>query len=189
MDRRLDARATYHAPAFRKSFLDHRKGFFGDFADKAYKELVELGGGEAEEWHSFFLSAFVDWQKYKAMSHSHTIWTLTLENDQGVAVVASKIKDVRINPGVAAIYPYVDRFDKAYLVRFPLTDKEGRPVITAQTRSFTLRVESAYAKAQLLWDLVPLAEGNPYGLPRDGGRRDSGEDEKGLFGLGNILGE
>lgn len=190
MDLRLDARATYHAPALRKAFIDHRSRFFGDFADRAKQELVDLGGGEAEHWHSFFVSTFVDWQRYKAMAHAHTIWTLSLENDQGVRVVASKIRDVRVNPAVQALYPYVDRFDRAYLVRFPLADAEGRPVLTSTTRRFTLRVDSAYARGTMVWDLVPSNEPTSFGLPRDGGPPDASPGgAEGLFNLGNILGQ
>lgn len=191
MDMRLDARATYHSPPLRKAFIENRQQFFGDFSTKAKQELVDLGGGEAEEWHSFFVSTYVDWQRYKAMTHAHTIWTLSLENDQGVRVQASKIKDVRVNLAVQAIYPYVDRFDRAYLVRFPLTDKEGRPLITSTTRRFTLLIESAYAHAKLVWDLEPSSSAGSYGLPRDAGPRDgsSVKEDEGMFGFGNILGQ
>ncbi|MBI5494736.1 MAG: hypothetical protein HY904_06875 [Deltaproteobacteria bacterium] len=191
MDDKIDARATYHSPAFRKSYIEHSGNFHGDFSDTARKELVELGGGEAEYFHSFFVSAYVGTQKYRQLAHSRTIWTLWLENDAGVRVRAESLKDVTINAAVAAIYPYVGRYDRGYLVRFPLADAEGRPVITRDTKRFTLRIASAYAEAELIWDLAPGSVRQDFGLPRDAGP-DAGpakkEDEGGLGGLGKILG-
>jgi hypothetical protein len=154
LDDMIYARATFHSPAFRKSFIDHRAEFFGHFSDIANRELVELGMGDVENFHSFFVTAYVGKQKYKALSHAHTIWSLFLENDQGVRVKADKFKDVRITQAVAAIYPYVDRFDKAYFVHFPLADAEGRPIITGSTRKFTLHIQSDYAHAELKWGLT-----------------------------------
>lgn len=186
------ARATYHAPAFRKGFIDHASHFYGDFSKVAKKELVDLGGGEAEFWHSFFVSAYVGTQKYKALAHGGTIWTLSLENDQGVRVVAEKLTDVRYSPAVKSIYPYTDRFDRAYLVRFPLADKDGKPIISATTRQFKLHISSAYAEATLIWDLAPgsgVAEN--FGMPRDAGPvQDAGKekDDEGMGGLGKIFG-
>ncbi|MEW5855715.1 MAG: hypothetical protein AB2A00_43470 [Myxococcota bacterium] len=188
-DDKIDAHATYHAPALRKAYVDNRHKFFGEFSDVIKKELVDLGGGEAEHWHSFFVSAYVGWQKYKALTHSRTIWTLSLENDQGVRVVASKMKDVPNNLAAQAIYPYMGRYDRAYLVRFPLLDAEGRPIISATTKSFTLRISSAYAEAVLIWDLIPNQSLGEFGLPRDAGPNADAAppEEEGGLGIGNIL--
>jgi len=189
MDDKIFARATYHSPAFRKGFIDHRDEFFGDFSRIAKKELVDLGGGEAENWHSFFVSAYVGTQRYRALAHAATIWTLSIENDEGVRVNAQRLTDVKINPAVQAIYPYVDRFDRAYLVRFPLATDDGRPVITSLTKSVTMRISSAYAEATLIWDLIPATARADFGMPRDGGPPDAAvKDDEGGFGLGKILG-
>lgn len=188
-DDMIYARATFHSPAFRKGYIDHRSEFFGYFSDQANKELLELGFGEVENFHSFFVSAYVGKQRYKALTHSHTIWSLYLENNEGVKVKAEKFRDIRITQSVAAMYPYVDRFDKAYLVRFPLADADGKPVITGSTRAFTLHIASNYAHAQLKWELVPGAAPQEFGIPRDGGLPpDAGSLEDKLGGFGSILG-
>ena len=97
---------------------------------------------------------------------------------------------MRINAAVQAIYPYVDRFDRAYLVRFPLADDDGRPVITASTKQFTMRISSAYAEATLIWDLQPETVRADFGMPHDAGPRDASvkDDEGNGFNLGKILG-
>lgn len=190
MDDRIIAHATYHSPAFRKSFIDHRAEFYGHFAEIEDKELVEMYLGQIENFHSFFVSAYVGWQKYRALSRSHTIWTLYLENDVGVKVKAVKFKDVRITPAVQSVYAYADRFDKAYMVRFPLTDAEDRPIITNTTKRFTLHIVSDYAHAELTWQLTPNSSGEAdYGMPRDAGLPpDAGTLEDKLGGFGDILG-
>lgn len=188
MDDKMDARATYHSPAFRKSYLDHAAGFHGDFAELERKELIELGGGEAEQFHSFFVATYIGTRKYRQLTHSRTIWTLYLENDEGVSVKAENFRDVAINAAVTAVYPYTTFFDRGYLVRFPLADREGRPVITSHTRQFKMRIASAYATAELVWDLVPGSVREDYGMPRDAGPQDAAKSLEDSFGLGKILG-
>lgn len=187
-DDKLDARATYHSPAFRKSYLDHAASFHGDFAEMERKELIELGGGEAEQFHSFFVATYVGTRKYRQLTHSRTIWTLYLENDEGVTVKAENFRDIAVNAAVSAVYPYATTFDRGYLVRFPLADREGRPVITSHTRQFKLRIASSYATGELIWDLVPNSTREDYGLPRDAGPPDAAKSLEDSFGLGKILG-
>ncbi len=188
MDDKIDARATYHSPAFRKGFIDNLGRFHGDFAELTRKELLELGGGEAEYFHSFFVAAYVGTLKYRQLTHSRTIWTLYLENDEGVSVKASHFRDIAPNAAVQAIYPYVGRYDRGYMVRFPLTDADGKPVITSRTKRFTLRVASAFAEADLIWDLIPGGQVREnFGVPPDGGV-DAGPAKDDGFGLGKLLG-
>jgi hypothetical protein len=192
---RMNARATYHSPALRKAFTSHRERFHGDFSNFMKRELTDLGGdGQSENFHSFFVASYVSWRRYDQLAHAHTIWTLTLESDNGARVAAEKVKELKTTPAVREVYPYVDdRYDRTYLVHFPMADREGKPLITAQTRRFTLRISSAYSEATLIWDLVPMdrtgAYGD-YGLPRDAGPTpDTGSlKEEDGFGLGKLFG-
>ena len=58
------------------------------------------------------------------------------------------------SPAVAAIFPYVDRFDDLYMVRFPLVDAEGRSFLAPGPEPLRLEVKRALADCSLSWTLA-----------------------------------
>ncbi len=64
---------------------------------------------------------------------------------------------MKVDENLRTVYPYIGRFDKIYLVRFPLTDPLHRLVLDATTSAFSLRIASALGSAELAWHLQGAA--------------------------------
>ena len=71
-------------------------------------------------------------------------------------VSPAQIIQVKIDANLKAVYPHIDGFDRAYLIRFPLTDPMQRLLLKRDTQSLTLRAASALGVADLTWQLEPL---------------------------------
>ena len=103
------------------------------------------------------MSAYTADRKWNDLAKPDSIWRLSLEGDDGVSVSPTEIIPVKIDANLRAVYPYIDRFDKAYLVRFKLADPMNRLVIKSSSDHFKLKVVSALGKANLQWLLEPLS--------------------------------
>jgi hypothetical protein len=163
--RMADARATLITPALRKAFLDSRFEFQGRFAEKTERELVALGEPdpgvdvesrprpESEEQVLFFVAMYVTDQKNRDIGASYTIWNTELRRG-GSSTRPIAIEPVQRSPAVLDIFPFADRFDDLYLVRFPLADSAGKAFLTPGGEPLTLHIESALATLDLQWTLV-----------------------------------
>ena len=163
--RQADVRATLVTPRLRKAYLDARAEFQGRFAEDAERELVALGEPdpgvdvesrprpESEEQVIFFVAMYVADQKNRNIAAGYTIWETTLERGDAKAQPI-KIDVVRSSLSVMDVFPFADRFDDLYLVRFPLTDIAGRPFLSSGGEPLRLRIKSALADASLEWTLA-----------------------------------
>jgi hypothetical protein len=61
------------------------------------------------------------------------------------------VETVRVSPAVMDIFPYVDRFDDVYIMRFPLQDAAGAGFLTPGAEPLGLEVKSALAEARVEW--------------------------------------
>lgn len=162
--RQADLRATLVTPRLRQAFLAHRAEFFGKFSDEAERELVGMGvadegvdaamkpapGGEEEV--VVFVAMYVADQKNRDLAASYTIWDSTLVRG-GARAKPIKIETVRPSPAVVALFPYVDRFDDLYVMRFPRQAENGAPFLSAGGAPLALEVKSALAEARVEWVL------------------------------------
>lgn len=163
--RQADVRATLITPRVRKAFATARREFHGQFAAQAERELLAFGEPDAgvdvmsrpkpesEEQVVFFVAMYVSDQKNRDISASYTIWETTLERGDA-RVKPLHIEVVRGSPSVTAVFPYADRFDDLYLVRFPLTDVSGRAFLSPGAEPLRLHIHSALADATLDWTLA-----------------------------------
>jgi hypothetical protein len=162
--RQADMRATLVTPRLRAAYVRHRSEFHGQFAEKTERELVAMGeadegvdaamkpGPDAEQQVVVFVAMYVADQKNRDIAASYTIWDTQLARGDAV-VKPLKIETVRSSPAVSAIFPYVDRFDDLYLVRFPLVDAQGVPLVSPGGEPLELQVKSALADARVAWSL------------------------------------
>jgi hypothetical protein len=162
--RQADVRATLITPRVRKAFLDARSEFQGSFADQSARELIAFGepdpgvdiesrpAPESEQQMVFFVAMYVADQKNRDISAGYTIWDTTLTRGDAL-VLPLRIEAVRGSPSVKDIFPYVDRFDDLYLLRFPLTGGAGQPFLSPGGEPLRLRIQSALADAVLEWTL------------------------------------
>lgn len=162
--RQADMRATLVTPKLRQAFIAHRDEFHGRFADEAQTELVAMGqpdeGVDAamkaapagEEQVVVFVAMWVADTKNRDLAASYTIWDSALVRGKA-RVKPTSIETVRSSPAVSALFPYVDRFDDLYIMRFPMVDAAGQPLQSAGGAPLALEVKSALAEARVEWVL------------------------------------
>ncbi|OGQ12455.1 MAG: hypothetical protein A2138_06265 [Deltaproteobacteria bacterium RBG_16_71_12] len=157
--RQADLRATLVTPRLRKAFLDARASFHGQLARELEVELVGMGAPDegadapmrtapASEGEIVLLVAlYVTDQKNRDISASYTIWDTELViGDQRIR--PTKMETLRNAPAAAEVFPFIDRFDDLYLLRFPgPLPAAGGPI--------RLELRSALADPTVEWQLAP----------------------------------
>jgi hypothetical protein len=164
--RLADLRATLMTPRMRTAFAHDRERFHGRFTRDLHAELIALGqkpdegvdapmmkGPEGEEQMLVFASLYVSDSKHRELQIRQTIWDTELVRGN-VRVKAIAIEPVRGSPAVSALFPYVDRFDEHYLLRFPLVDAaSGQSMLTPSAEPLRLEIRSAIAACVVEWTL------------------------------------
>ena len=164
LDNKLFVSSTFHAPEFRRAFAAAFPDVYGSGGIITRRELVDLSGG-VEQYHNFFLSVYTPDVRWNDLSKVDSIWHLTLHGTNHSSVSPYEVVPVKLDENLRAVYRYPGRFDRGYLVRFPLTDPQGHQLIDTATTHFTLRIGSALGVAELRWDVVdPPAPPEPTEL-------------------------
>jgi hypothetical protein len=164
--RQADLRATLITPRLRQAFAAERTRFHGRFARDTATELLAMGvvdeGVDAtaidrpksEEQVLVFVAFYAADQKNRDLAIKGSIWDVALvRGQQRVKPVA--IEPVRSSPAVVDVFPYVDRYDDLYLLRFPLVDAAtGFTPLAAGPEPLHLEIASAIATCDVSWSLV-----------------------------------
>ena len=177
LDNKLFVSATYHAPDFRRAFGIAFPDIYGHGGKITRRELVDMTGG-VEQHHNFLVAAYTPYVRWNDFARDDSIWRISLYSksvgDGGMdeaEVAPDDIIPLKVDENLRAVYPYISRFDRIYLVRFPLTDAWQRPLVHAHTQEVVMRIASALGVATLRWPmhaetLAPLqgAAAAPAGL-------------------------
>jgi hypothetical protein len=153
-DTKMFVSATLHSAELRRAFGMAFPEIYGHGGSVTRRELVELTG-DVEQFHTFFVAAYTADDKWNDLAMPDSIWHLSLIGSDEVVVDPSSVEIIRVDANLTMVYPYITRFDRVYLVRFPLTDAMGRLVLDPKSTSATLRLASALGVAELRWELVP----------------------------------
>ncbi|MEM6732560.1 MAG: hypothetical protein AAF658_13465 [Myxococcota bacterium] len=156
LDHRMFVDATLHSPEFRRAFAIAWPDVYGAGGQVTRRELVELSG-PAETTHTFFVSVFTGDRDWNDLADQGSIWRLTLESGP-VSVEASEITAIPVDANLRAVYSHIDRFDKCYLVRFPLADPLNRMLVDPSSTDLTMKIASAIGRAELQWQLLPASK-------------------------------
>lgn len=156
LNNKLFVHATFHTPEFRRAFAEAWPDVYGHGGQITRRELVELTG-DVEAHHNFFVAVYTPESKWNDLQKEDSIWRLTMTGDGDATVGAAEIIAVKVDENLRVIYPYLTRYDKAYLVRFPLADAQGKLLATPETRHLRIKLASAMGVAELDWALVPSA--------------------------------
>tara|TARA_Y100001934_G_C12317815_1_gene758465 strand:- start:1078 stop:1725 length:648 start_codon:yes stop_codon:yes gene_type:complete len=146
--------ATFHSPEFRRAFAAAFPEIYGHGGNITRRELVDLTDN-IEQYLNFFVSIYTANPKWNDLAKIDSIWQLSLTGERDIAVKPAAVIPVKLDANLRAVYPYIGRFDKAYLVRFPLTDPLNRLVVPTSSQGFGLRIASALGKTSLEWQLLP----------------------------------
>lgn len=164
--RQADLRATLITPRLRAAFAADRSRFHGRFANDTARELVSFGvvdegvdatalaGPKGEEQVLVFIAFYAADQRNRDLAIKGSIWDVALVRG-AVRVKPIAIEPVRSSPAVAEVFPFVDRFDDLYLLRFPLVDPAtGFSPLTPGKEPLRLEIASAVTTCAVSWSLV-----------------------------------
>jgi hypothetical protein len=161
--RLADLRATLLTPRVRKAFIDARGDFHGAFADDLARDVVAMGnadegvdaptrsGPPGDGDVLVFVAMYASDQKNRDLAVSTSTWDVRLVRG-AVTVKPLAIERVRRSPAVTAVFPWVDRFDDLYLLRFPIVDPSTSTTVLAPGE-LRLDVSSAQATCAVSWTL------------------------------------
>ena len=156
LENKLFITATYHSPELRRAVAVAFPDIYGHGGKITRRELVDLTG-DVEQFHNFFVAMFTPDTKWNDLNKTDSIWRLVLSTSNGIATQPGQISQIKVDENLRAVYPYLSRFDRAYLVRFPLTDAMGRVLLKPDSTWFTLRISSALGAAELTWRITSSA--------------------------------
>lgn len=167
LDNKMFVSATYHAPAFRRAFAVAFPDIYGHGGKITRRELVDLTGG-VEQHHNFLLAINTPDNRWNDFAREDSIWRLSLySTSRGghgageTEVAPDDIVPIKMDENLRAVYPYINRFDKVYLVRFPLLDPMHQLIVDADTDEMVLRIASAMGVATMRWKVAGVPERLP----------------------------
>lgn len=171
LDSKLFAFATFHSPEFRRAFLLRHTDVYGKGSEEASRLMLTTP--DAEENLEFFFAASTSSPTWNDFAEKDSIWRITLEGDEGERVDGT-VEKLKTTANLRVIYPFINDWARTYAVRFPRVSAMGKPIISAQSKQFTMRVASALGEARLTWKLIPSA-----GITQEEGSSGSSENLEG----------
>lgn len=148
----LEAHSTF------KSW-DYRQAYVARFV-QAYKitgrerdAMLERELGEARTHHEFFVSAATSRWEWNDFTKQGSIWRIKLIDDKQREVAPIEIKLVKQPDAHLQVFyrNAIQLFSKQYAIRFPQT-LDNRPLLTQQTKFFTLRFAGPLGTLDLRWN-------------------------------------
>ncbi len=146
----LFAHATYHSSDFRSAFANAYENIFGP-GSEYLKEVLLYLQGDSEDYHEFFMGIITGKLEWNELETENSIWQLRLIGKDQKFLLPISIKHIRINENLKVVYPYLNSFTRAYLVRFKKTFPDGTPVFTKDSDGFALEIVSSLGTAKLEW--------------------------------------
>ena len=104
-----------------------------------------------EKYDTFFVSIYAGSREHPDISKNRHLWRMVLEVPGQSPLVPDRWEEVATDHVIRTLYPYIDRWSKNFLVRFPKT-------ITDNTDSFDLKMVGVPADSQLTWNLEKLRQ-------------------------------
>jgi len=105
--------------------------------------------------HEFYVALYGAEDAQNDLTRADGAWIVRLIDSTGGELAPTAIEAVR-RPGVleTRYYPYSNVWRRAFRLRFPAKNGEGRPTIPADAEWFGLRFAGPWGNTDLVWDLA-----------------------------------
>ncbi len=152
LETKLYVAATYKSWPFRQAYVAQYARIYL-LPERERQALLDRETASLEQFHDFVLSAYTPVRQSGDFLTRTGIWKLYLEGPGGVRVPTSRVERVAEPlPVLEAFYPYVTRWSRVFLVRFPRLAADGQDVLpNPETDRFRLVLASTEARAALTW--------------------------------------
>ncbi len=141
-----------------------RLALFQAMPEAEAQAMLELERVQHEASHEFLLGVHANERRFDDFASRDSIWRVAIVTERGEALPASLVRLRKADPEMRALYPYLESFWTAYLVKFPRAFPDGTPVLP-ESGKFTLRFSSTLGKADLVFDLDAPGAGGERARP------------------------
>ncbi len=168
-DHVLDARAVLVTPKLRAALVENKNKFGAQAVQKVLQKLLSMDLKDqlkeaslteqtnhiSESPVTVLFAAYVADSQYEVFNATYSPWDIRLQRGN-IWVHPDKIEDVRQSPALRSMFPFIDRFDKVYLMQFPSADyRTNTPFIqSSEDTPLEFRFRSAIADVELNWLLI-----------------------------------
>jgi hypothetical protein len=152
-DAALDVDATLRAPEFRAAYAEKWIAVFriGPVDAARTRDELMAEGADTFEFHAELATHRYELNDLTSMK---SVWRLTLIDDQGREVTPREVVLTKARRELEMeFYPYAGLFTRGWRIRFPRTLPSGQPLVTAETKSLTLRIAGPQGSVDLVWML------------------------------------
>lgn len=149
----LTVTATYEAWDFRWAYVvryaeDYR------LTVEQRQSLLDRSLADTRRHHQFYLALYAERHKWGDLTDKNPAWIFRLVDDQGNETAPIEIDEIK-RPGAIEItyFPYTTPWRRAYRLRFPASQADGKPTIAKDAKWFGLRFAGAQGNDQLTWEI------------------------------------
>jgi hypothetical protein len=152
----LAVSATLEGAEFRAAYAHERARRLGLSADQEAELVATERAADAEGWEVELLVAtsFPELNDLKKTGNKDkgSMWHLALIADDGRHVDPVSVRpDKRHRDDVEAYFPDLQMFYVPYIVKFPRTSADGRPLVEPGAKHLTFEIGGSLGKVQLVW--------------------------------------
>lgn len=152
LDTTLRVHATLFSPEVNAAYVARRAEMFKlppTDRDNLARELER----QWTESFVFLVSAATIDSNWNDFDRKRSVWRVSLASDHGDQVAASRIRGETIDATLKELFPFIERFHRAYTVRFPKLLPDGAPLVDSNTRELRLRFAGPLGQTDLVWRL------------------------------------
>lgn len=139
----LILRATFFSDAFREAFAKKHETLRYLSRPEVDRYVAEQEMRQREGWE-FFLSVYTRKQYQNFSNYDDSFWKIYLITGSGERVEPVSVDLLPVTPYEKKMFPYIDRWSKAYLVVFPKVELGDE---------FELEMTSVVGTSRLKWKL------------------------------------
>jgi hypothetical protein len=165
LEHKLTVTATFESWDFRWAYVVRYADDYRLTVEQRH-ELLERTLAETADNHEFFVALYGTNWRWTDLSRPTSAWIVRLIDDQGNETAPSKIESI-VKPGPLEerYFPYTSVWRRAFRIRFPRYNGDGRPSIATSALWFGLRFAGAEGNGELRWKVVGGSSPAPPPMP------------------------
>ncbi len=154
LEERISVIATYRGAAFKSAYRDYYALSFG-LTDDEKSRLRTSDNLAVDRYSEFLLSVHTSEARLNNLDSKKSSWKISLSDSNGQRTRPLSIERVdRADPVRGELFPYIDLWSTAYVLRFPRYTESGKSLIPATDSTFMkLTISSVLGEVELKWDL------------------------------------
>ena len=120
--------------------------------DKQAKQaLLRRQLEDNKHWTTFYILSDVRDKTHVSLTDKNSLWSLYLTTTDGQKITPVSIKESEVEPEYQSLFgPRFNSFKRAYMVKFPVSDLNGKPYLK-EGESFKTVLSSPYKKREIVW--------------------------------------